>query len=598
MKRSKGDDSTVATVSGYQERLERWTGAARLWTHDAGVSRELAFYGVGGHEHWAVQANCTACAALAVLATAPEFDARRAGCSQELLLDLSMRILRYILRTHLGGTELCVSGKQWGHSWISALGLERLAHGVAALRQWLTDADKELLRQVMIAESDFLLEGYPVVGAIDGCSGRNKPESNIWNGSFLFRTATLYPDAPNAARWREKATALMLNGISVPSDAASDAVFNGRKLSEWHVGPNYTEGFGLNHHGYMNLGYMVICLSQIAMLHYFCHGHGLSAPAELYHHAKDLWLLVKSLTFDDGRLWRIGGDTRVRYCYCQDYAVPVWMLARGLWGDHDAERFQAGWLKLVASEQDKNKDGAFLSERLEGLRGVSPFYYTRLEGDRACSMSMGVYWLRQFPVDVRRTDCVSAANSTSIGDVTKPDSGTLRLASWSDEFHGAEMARGRRRLASWVWKAARLPCGSIVSADRSDLAEWQWNLAGRIDGCGCVVSSKPTGWRSSRFDGGFATCGSHDWTVGQNPGEGSEEERVAVAWTAMVALPDDATILLLQRARTAKPTYINRVIGFNLNIPNDLYNEGVRSYRFNGRGRRVFGAGGNETTKD
>lgn len=292
----------------------------------------LAYFGTGDSIHWAVQAQATAFVALAVMAVAPELDERKMGASRNAIRDRALQMLRYAFATHLSGRIPTISGQSWGHSWISVLALERMAHGIEALRPHLTGEDLSDLRRVMISESDFLLDGYSVVGAIDASTGKNKPESNIWCGSMLYRTAAFYPDVPHAEKYRHKAFELMLNGISIPSDAQSGKPYSGKALRDWHVGPNYTERYALNHHGYMNLGYMVVCLSNIAMFHYSCRDHGLDVPEEIYHHAGELWRLVKSLTFEDGRLWRIGGDTRVRYCYCQDYAVPTWMLASDLWG--------------------------------------------------------------------------------------------------------------------------------------------------------------------------------------------------------------------------------------------------------------------------
>ena len=564
----------------YIRLLEKWTPTAWKWTHAVQGEEGLAFYGTGGHEHWAVQAHCTATAAIAILATDPDLDEQRAGQSRESLRRRALSMLRYALRTHKTGTLKCSTGESWGYSWISGLALERLSHAYTALKPWLTDDDQRQMRNVLIGESDFLLKDYKVGGAIDAATGKNKPESNIWNGCMLYKTAILYPDTPQAAEYRQKATALILNGISIPSDATSDVVYSGRKLSQWHVGPNYTEQFGLNHHGYMNLGYMEICLSNIGMLHFYCQANGLPVPEELYHHVDRLWALTKSLTFDDGRLWRIGGDTRVRYCYCQDYALAGLLMIGDHLGDPDAARYEAGWLSVVAREQASNPDGAFLSGRLEKLREVSPFYYCRLEGDRAATMSMGAYYRR-----------LMAKKTPAAGNRVAP------LKSWSDEFHGAAMVNSQRRRASWVWKAAQRPCGTFVPGDRSDMVEWQWNLAGLIQGTGGDFTASPDkDYTMHTFDGGFATCGTYQWTSSLDPGEGSSpSSRVATARSAMVALPDDATVVVLQQAHTTRPVYINRILGLNYNVPNDVFNGSTRKYTFGGQDRSVPGAGGSQS---
>lgn len=563
----------------YIRLLERWIPTAEKWTHPV-QDGTLAFYATGGHEHWAVQAHCTATAAIAVLATDPDLDPQRAGRSREELRRRALAMLRYALATHKTGDRKCTTGQNWGYSWISALALERMSHAYTALKPWLTADDQRRMRKLLLAESDFLLDNLEVVGAIDGGSGKNKPESNIWNGCVLYRTAIHYPDAPRAADYRRKATALILNGISIPSDATSDVAYAGRKLRQWHVGPNYTEQFSLDHHGYLNLGYMAICLSNVAMLHFYCQANGLPVPEELYHHVDRLWALTKSLTFGDGRLWRIGGDTRVRYCYCQDYAFPAFLMISDHLGDPDAARMEAGWLSVVAREQAANPDGAFLSGRLARLREVSPYYYCRLEGDRAATMSMGAYYRR-----------LMAQRQPKAGPVIPA------LKSWHEDFHGAAMVNGQRRRASWVWKAAQRPCGTLVPTDRSDMVDWQWNLAGLIQGTGCsFTATVPKQSPLHTFDGGFATCGSYSWQTSQNPGEGiSATEDIALAHTAVVALPDDATLVVLQQAYARRSVYINRILGLNYNVPNDVFNGSSRTYRFGGQDRVIVGAGGSQT---
>ena len=72
---------------------------------------------------------------------------------------------------------------------------------------------------------------------------------------------------------------------------------------------------------------------------------------------KELWKLIRSCTFSDGRLLRIGGDSRARYCYCQDYALPMWALIEDFF-DEDCSELEIGWLKILKKETDVNGDGS------------------------------------------------------------------------------------------------------------------------------------------------------------------------------------------------------------------------------------------------
>jgi len=174
----------------------------------------------------------------------------------------------------------------------------------------------------------------------------------------------------------------------VPADAADETIVAGKPVRERHVGPNFFPHYALDHHGYLNVGYMVICLSNIAMLHYGLLMEGLTPPESLYWHAADLWALVRALTFDDGRLLRMGGDSRQRYCYCQDYLLPTLYFCADVLGDERAAALEGPALELIRHEQGLNGDGSFLSGRLRPMREENPYYYTRLEADKAVVVSM------------------------------------------------------------------------------------------------------------------------------------------------------------------------------------------------------------------
>ncbi|MBN2712176.1 MAG: hypothetical protein JXR97_07025, partial [Planctomycetes bacterium] len=378
-----------ATLDDYGALLFPWLGQAESEVYDL-PGTGLCCFGPGESGHWSLQTNGTAFTAFAIGAKlAEKLENIPAGIRADKLRDRALGMLRFAIKTHKSGTETCTDGERWGHFWISVLCLERMLAGIEALDEYLTDEDREDLRRVFMSESDWLLDEYTLVaGPVDN----NKPESNLWNGVMLMRTAMLYPDAPRAEEYRTRGRAFLLNSISLPADRDSQEIFGGKPLSEWHVGNNFFETLSLNHHGYLNVGYMVITLSNLAMFHFTCRLRGMEAPEELYLHAEELWDLVKLCTFPDGRMMRIGGDTRARYCYCQDYSLPVWFLAHDRFNDAGALGFEAPWLEQVKTDQDAGGDGTFLGARCAGMRKNSPNYFLRLEGDKAATLAMAAWW--------------------------------------------------------------------------------------------------------------------------------------------------------------------------------------------------------------
>lgn len=549
----------MAQSSDYLRLLERWVGSTKRHMRVYPGRADLVSYGPGVHGHWSLQTHTTAFTAFSELAANAQTDLSRTGMSRDELWTRAFQMLRFTLHGHKSGSGTCVDGQQWGHSWISNLCIERMMHGVENMEIYLTDEDQEGLYRVLTSECDWLLDHYSVTAGL--LAGQNKPESNMWNGSVLWRTALMYPDAPRAAEYMEKGMAFLLNATSYPQDAESLVEYAGKPLKDWHVGANFFESSACNHHGYMNVGYINITLSNLAMLHFSGRHWGWKLPDALYLHIKDVWPLTKTCVFPDGRLLRIGGDTRVRYCYCQDYAIAVWLLMRDYLGDTDTAFFEEGWLKQVAEEQATNADGSFMGTRLRRLEEASPLYYTRLEGDKAASLSMGACWHRRFHEFVERPYSE---------EIVKP------LQLWSDDYHGSMLSRSDKRIASWTWIAGERPMGLCLPTDGSDLAEWRFNLSGQVKSTGMVQEINVNPVVKRTFEGGFITSGHLDVVSKVPLAEGESEDVVARTHVACVALPDDGTMVVLQRSKAINRFYFRMLKGLFLNVPNDVFNGGFR----------------------
>jgi len=541
----------------YSKFLAGWIKDAQQHLYAAPDRPELICYGTG-YNTWGVQTNQKALSAFAVAAVDPSIDWDSVGLEQQKVLQQAIAMLRFSLESHIEGSYCCNDGEKWGHTWISVLGVERMMHAVEAIWDLLTEEDHRLLKKVLISEADWLLDHYPIEA---GLVENNKPESNIWNGAILSRVALYYPDAPNARRYQEKATRFFINGISIEDDAFNETVYDGQKVKDAFVGANFFNSYGCNHHRYMNVGYMVICLSNIAMLHFSFKARGVEPPEALYHHVYDLWKLIRSCTFEDGRLWRIGGDTRVRYCYCQDYALPMWALMQDKYNE-DCTEFENGWLNILDAEVAYNGDGSFLSSRIDYMKDLTPLYYTRLESDRANVISMMAYWRRIYDLD----------GSKKCDEIT----------SWHDSYHGSVMVKGENRLASFTWISAERPQGMCLKRGMSDLAEWKYNLTGEIRGIGVINDCRVLSHEERMFEGGFLSYGT---VMSESNGfisEGQNVDRQAVKMIAFAALPDDATVISIQKAVAANRTLIDSYKGILWNIPNDIFNGTIRSYKYDG----------------
>lgn len=577
-----------ATTADFITLLQPWPRLARQYFWNDPARPDLGCFGTG-YNSWGVQTNQKFLGAMGVLGTCAELDEGVAGMRREEIIDLARRALRFSLATHVSGDHHCSDGTQWGHTWISALGVERMLHGVAAMDEHLTDDDRADLRRMLCSESDWLLD-YQIQGTLWAKDGGNKPESNIWNGAIMTRAALMYPDEPHAADWMEKAHCFFINGISVPADATDETVVAGKPVRERHIGPNFFPHYALDHHGYLNVGYMVICLSNIAMLHYGLRQLGLTVPESLYWHAGDLWALVRELIFDNGRLLRMGGDSRQRYCYCQDYLLPTLAWCADFFGDERAGHFEQRALEMIRTEQQFNADGSFLSRRLETIRNANPYYYTRLESDKAVVLSMNAAW----------RGLAEASTSRGVSDTPCREESAQTPVSWHEPEHGAIFVKSPRRFASWSWRAREAPQGLCLPPAEAHLAEWCENMGGRVRVAGEQGLRSVLRHQEQPFEGGFITTGEMADTAKAYFGEGWTYPAVVTHQLAVAALPDDRTMIVLEHSAAPIRTYLTEVKGLKLNVPNDLFNGLKRRYAAaggetvaQGEGSGITGLGGN-----
>ena len=533
--------------NGYAKLLRDWVVFSKKHLYRCPEDPSLVCYGNGIATNWGVQTNLKAFSAFAIAATLDEIDFSDTDTTKEEVLEEALAMLRYSLRTHLTGDFNGTDGGRWGHSWIYALGIERMFHAIEALEDYLTDDDRARLRAMMISESDFILNDYPIVA---GLVENNKPESNIWNGAILYRTAVLYPDAENKDAYIEKAIKFFANGISIESDENSDEIVGGYRVGDLFVGANLFDSFSCNHHRYLNVGYMNICISNLAMLHFFMKSRNVEVHDMVYHNLKGLWELVRTANFDDGRLFRMGGDTRARYCYCQDYALVGWQLIEDLYGE-DLTDLENGWLKILERECRANGDGSFLSERCGYFEKSSPLYYTRLESDRANAISMVLYWHKKYDF--------------------KGEGVSKKLSVWNDDYHGAAFVSGGGRLASFSLRAAMHPTELLATEEDSSLCEWGGNMCSRIYGVGNTNVDEAEGASTKTFDGGFIASATAV-AVCDDFGEGQTKEYMARKHIAFAALPDDSTVISVQYADALNRVYLAESAGILFNVPNDVYN--------------------------
>jgi hypothetical protein len=547
--------------------LNNWAKASETYYSTIPGHLEWGVYG-SGYNGWGVQ---TTQKYLATLAAVAHYGNGVSGIDIEWAKDRALAALRFNLASHKSGEFHCTDNTKWGHTWISALGIERMMFGVHLLRPYFTAQDETALQKVLSSEADWLLTDYhrgnqTGIKATQWASdGGNDPESNIWNGALLWRVSQMYPFHSHAADWQERASCFLINGVSIPDDAQNTNIIDGKQVSERFVGANFFPNYALDHHGYLNVGYMIICASNAAILHFDLKATGLEQPESLDHHQADLWKVLRRMIFANGRLARIGGDTRVRYAYCQEYLLPTLLYAADQLNDENALSIIERQLQLIQKEAEDAGDGSFYGNRLGELKNENPQYYTRLESDRACALAMLLTYLEL--VIAPEEPQQSFENSVR--------------GSWCEPKHGAALHRSETRFASFSWRAFGLAQGLCLPPDDGHLAEWEHNLAGKVEFVNHPQDTKNhrrlDSYHIDEFAGGFFTCGKIMEGVDITMAEGWSSTDSATHQIAFAALPDNRTVISLQHCRmNNRRGYVAQIKGMQFNLPNDLYNDYTR----------------------
>ncbi|MGE9291665.1 MAG: hypothetical protein ACQKBT_11775 [Puniceicoccales bacterium] len=547
--------------------LHNWSKSAEKDYSTLPGHPSLGVYGTG-YDGWGTQTQQKYIGTLAALAA---FGSQIPGCDPEWARERALASLRFNLASHKSGQLTCTDGSQWGHTWISALGTERMMFSWHLLDRWLNDEDRSQMRNLLCSEADWILNSYHRGGNPGISCGKwgtegNDPESNIWNGALLWRASVMYPDHPHVADWQEKSHQFLINGVSIDADATDETILAGKPVRERHIGANFFPNYALDHHQYLNVGYMVICVSNAAMLHFDLKASGLPAPETLHFHQKDLWQSLRRMIFANGRLARIGGDTRVRYAYCQEYLMPALLYAADQFGESHSFDLLSRQLELIETEAQYNADGSFYSRRLAHLRQQSPLYYTRLESDRSSALAMLVTY----------ADQTQAPEPSPVGTFEESVAG-----GWSETEHGAALHRSPSRFASFSWRAHNLAQGLCLPPQEGNRAEWEYNLGGLIEfshhphptHAGPLKPHRRIGdYTVEDFPGGFSTCGQVIEGTNLNLAESWSGTDSSILHTAFAALPDDHTVVGLHFARMGdRRGYVASIKGLHLNIPNDLY---------------------------
>ena len=298
----------------YETMLARYCQFAESKWHTSAFDPDAGYWGNGlndSNEGIRAVANT----ALAYAVAARKTDAVSARL-KPVYVERAISGIRYITATHLTGKQVCVNNKQWGNGWQSGMWT-----GTMCMAAWVLwddlDADtRASVTRVTEYEANRFLNKKP--GGNEW--GDTKAEENGWDLTCIAAAANMFPDHPNAGKWREKCIEYMMNTVSVAADKDDSTVVDGRPVNEWVSGVNYHPDFTLDNHGFFHPSYTMVSPAEVGEGALFFAYGGRPIPQASGHHLMDTWNLLQTImlphgywAYTQGMDWAVNSDGHIHY---------------------------------------------------------------------------------------------------------------------------------------------------------------------------------------------------------------------------------------------------------------------------------------------
>jgi hypothetical protein len=200
-----------------------------------------------GGDELAIRLPAMSALTVAVGLTTGAFDRDSVGVGHRAGVRYVDRLVRSIACAHQS-----VSPGGWGGGWETAHWA--MLTGSAAWLLWkkLTPQTRSDVSRMVVAEADRLSAQEVAYWARPGgrivTPGDTKAEEDAWNASLLAFAASMMPDAPHAAVWRDQAAQFAVASYATHPDNSSSRIVNGVSLRRRLDGFNaYENGTVENH---------------------------------------------------------------------------------------------------------------------------------------------------------------------------------------------------------------------------------------------------------------------------------------------------------------------------------------------------------------
>jgi len=226
------------------------------WKSKGFATQDGQYLTFGGVKETAIRPAASEALALAISLKTGAYDPKATGISTADAKAMAVQLAVSLAQQHKVNLA-----QGWGDEWQSAFWAFLAGSSGYFLWDDLKDDDREYVRKMVEYEANrFNAYVVPYYRNKEGkiiSVGDTKAEENAWNSSLLQLATAMMPNHPNWRQWMNKNIELMISSYARPSDLKNEAVYHGKKVSEWLNGSNANEDATVINHNRVHPDYLV-----------------------------------------------------------------------------------------------------------------------------------------------------------------------------------------------------------------------------------------------------------------------------------------------------------------------------------------------------
>ena len=305
----------------YRAILEQWVPVG-LQYFEEWPQRPNCGHFFGGC-HWYGSDTAGPLFTFAVLASSPQYDAAKTGCSRKELKEIALKGIRYLCFTHDSGPKDCIRPKKslgnrrtWGTKWgekgrgffpESQCGPNMADIAIAALLLGRI-VDDETWTMIARMHADYA-HRFGTMAPKSGVYTNTQMEENGWTSTGLASVECVLSNSPRSNTWAETARRWMFSTATAQQDTKNHLALADGGTVRQYTGQTFTTlpDYMAENHGMVHPSYTASSLNFTGRLGMVYAIYGLETPEHAFFNRQKIYDQLKRTTDRTGSLHPIQG---------------------------------------------------------------------------------------------------------------------------------------------------------------------------------------------------------------------------------------------------------------------------------------------------